>query len=131
MTAISSQSTSPSSRTPIQPRCPTYGGTKKRRVGFDQHALEAPWTRAPEPNTARVVVVVGVHDERLLVADEECGLAVARSLACLGQGQADAPQPLERIVLHASIVPTRPARWTCRARICEPGARRPSAECDP
>src|SRR5215470_18393976 len=76
-------------------------------LGFDQHALEARWARAPEPHPAVVVVVVGVHDERLLVPDEEGGLAVAHSLAGLGQSEANAPQPVERIVLHASILPTR------------------------
>ena len=49
-----------------------------------EHLLHVRRGCAPERETPVVVVVVQVHDERALVADEEGGRAVARALIRIG-----------------------------------------------
>ena len=76
MAATSSQSTGTSSQTPSQPRCPTYGGRKKRSgAGFDQRLLDAVGRGAPERHPV-VVMVIGVRHEGP-AADEPGRLTVA------------------------------------------------------
>ena len=50
---------------------------------------------APQRRATRPVMVVHVHRERLLVADEEGGPAVARPLVRLRQAEAELADPVE------------------------------------
>ena len=94
--AISSQSGSRSSRTPSQPRCPTYGGRKNVSGSEAISSCCAPGGAAHHRCAKLDVVVPGLpqRHEGLLSADEPGRRAVAEPLGDLGKRHADRAQPL-------------------------------------
>jgi hypothetical protein len=70
-------------------------------VRLDQHLLDAVLRRAPDRETAIVVVVVEHGQERALAADEEGRVSVAQSLRRLRKGETELPDSLDdRLLVH-------------------------------
>src|SRR5215217_462980 len=77
------------------------------RLRLDEPALEPVRRRAPEREAAVAVVVVEVHHERALAADEERGRAVAQPLLRLGEREAVLADPGQRAlgwIVHGATV---------------------------
>jgi hypothetical protein len=69
------------------------------RVGLDEHLLDAALGRAPDREASVAVLVVQHHEERSLVADEECRMPVAEALARLGKLETELPDPRQGLLL--------------------------------
>ena len=81
---------------------------------LDELLLDTRRRGAPDGQAAVAVVVVQEHDERLLVAHEERRRPMTEALGRLRQGEADAPNLLERsvgggFVVHGGSVASSPA----------------------
>src|SRR5260221_5826377 len=67
-------------------------------VGIDEQLLVAGRRRAPDREPTVAVMVVEQHEEAFLLANEERGRAVARTLARLRKPQANARQPFQLLL---------------------------------
>src|SRR5215207_9438 len=88
-------------------------------VAVDERLLHPFGRRAPQRQPPVAVVVVEIHHEALLLADEERRLAVAEALARLGKREAQLADAVKRCRHGYARSPPwgRPAPVRCRATI--------------